>query len=282
MLDDLHAADEPSLLLLRFVARELAAPRCWSSAPIRDVDPTLRDRWRERSPSSCASRTRRRSRSAGSASGDVAEYIERRAGTEPDAGLVAAIHAETEGNPLFVVEVVRLLEAEGRIDERTASADPADRAAVIGQRVRAAVRPLPRRARRRLGPRPRVRAGRARPARRRRADELLDVLDEAVAERVLVDVPGSPGRLRFAHALIRDTLYDELTATRRLRAARARRRGARGRHAADLEPHLAELARTTSAAAAAGDGRSTTRAARATGRRPARLRGGRAAVRARR
>ena len=40
-------------------------------------------------------------------------------------------------------------------------------------------------------------------------DELLESLDEAMTERVVGDVPGSPGRLRFAHALIRDTLYDE-------------------------------------------------------------------------
>ena len=32
-LDDLHAADAPSLLLLRFLARELARPASSSSAP---------------------------------------------------------------------------------------------------------------------------------------------------------------------------------------------------------------------------------------------------------
>ena len=31
------------------------------------------------------------------------------------------------------------------------------------------------------------------------------------------DVPGAPGRLRFAHVLIRDTLYDGLTSARRMR-----------------------------------------------------------------
>jgi tetratricopeptide (TPR) repeat protein len=46
-------------------------------------------------------------------------------------------------------------------------------------------------------------------------DELLDRLDEAVAARVVSDVPGVDGRLRFSHVLIRDTLYEGLTTGRR-------------------------------------------------------------------
>jgi DNA-binding SARP family transcriptional activator len=43
VLDDLHAADEPSLLLLRFVARELEDSRLLVVGAYRDVDPTLRE-----------------------------------------------------------------------------------------------------------------------------------------------------------------------------------------------------------------------------------------------
>ena len=39
VLDDLHAADEPSLLLLRFLARELGASRLLVLCAYRDVDP---------------------------------------------------------------------------------------------------------------------------------------------------------------------------------------------------------------------------------------------------
>ena len=46
----------------------------------------------------------------------MADYIELTTGSEPPARSSSqAIHAETEGNPLFVVEVVRLLDAEGGI-----------------------------------------------------------------------------------------------------------------------------------------------------------------------
>ena len=42
------------------------------------------------------------------------------------------------------------------------------------------------------------------------------------------EVPGAPGRLRFSHALVRDTLYDELTPGAAAAPARAGRRGDRG------------------------------------------------------
>src|SRR5206468_9009121 len=44
VLDDLHAADEPSLLLLQFLARELVASRLLVFAAYRDVDPTISPR----------------------------------------------------------------------------------------------------------------------------------------------------------------------------------------------------------------------------------------------
>ena len=42
------------------------------------------------------------------------------------------------------------------------------------------------------------------------------MLDEAIAARLVTDVPGAPGRMRFMHALVRDTLYDALPHVRRL------------------------------------------------------------------
>ena len=45
-----------------------------------------------------------------------ARFIALTAGIEPPDGLVDAVHRETEGNPFFVTEVVRLLVAEGRLE----------------------------------------------------------------------------------------------------------------------------------------------------------------------
>ena len=53
-------------------------------------------------------------------------------------------------------------------------------------------------------------------------EQLLESIDEAIAARVVSDVPGASDRLRFAHVLIRDTLYDGLTSSRRVRLHGAR------------------------------------------------------------
>jgi tetratricopeptide (TPR) repeat protein len=51
-------------------------------------------------------------------------------------------------------------------------------------------------------------------------DALLDAMDEAVSAQLITEVPAVPGRFSFVHALIRETLYGELTAPRRVRLHR--------------------------------------------------------------
>ncbi len=46
-------------------------------------------------------------------------------------------------------------------------------------------------------------------------DKLDEVVDESVAAHVIAEVPGVYGRFSFTHSLIRQTLYDGLTGTRR-------------------------------------------------------------------
>jgi DNA-binding SARP family transcriptional activator/tetratricopeptide (TPR) repeat protein len=254
VLDDLHAADEPSLLLLQFLLQQLEGSRLLVLAAYRDVDPTPHD------PLSTAlarlAREPMTSRIAldGLAEGDVGEFISVTAGIQPEATTVAEIHGETDGNPLFVGEIVRLLAAEGALEvsQRSLRIPPGIRE-VIGSRVRrlseecqnvlilasvlgrefsvdvlGEMSELPR-------------------------DQLLDVLDEAMTERVVTDVPDASGRLRFGHALIRDTLYEELTRARRLRLHPRAADAIETVHAADLEPHLAELAHHLAIAVPVGD-----------------------------
>jgi hypothetical protein len=65
---------------------------------------------------------------------------------------------------------------------------------------------------------------------------------------VLSDVPGEPDRLRFAHVLIRDTLYEGLGAARRIRVHRQLLRALETLYGDASGPHLAELARHATAA----------------------------------
>jgi hypothetical protein len=147
-----------------------------------------------------------------------------------------------------VSETVRLLSAEGRIDEvadipSLRSAIPAGIREVIARRIGHLGEPSGRvlALGAVLGPEFGIDVLRA-------VDdgdgdpELLDLLDEAVRSGLLATVPGTPGRYRFSHDLIREGLYQAMPASRRardhLRIAQALER----LHASAPEAHLAELA----------------------------------------
>jgi predicted ATPase len=61
---------------------------------------------------------------------EVGDYIERTARAKPPAELVRSVHDQTEGNPFFLAEVVRLLAAEGTLT------DPSSASVAIPQGVR--------------------------------------------------------------------------------------------------------------------------------------------------
>src|SRR5918994_37357 len=140
VLDDLHVADTPSLLLLEFLARELLDMRLLVLGAYRDTE------LEPESPLSAtvAELTRRPAamiRLRGFAASDVSRFIEANHGIGSPRRLAEAIHLETEGNPLFVGEILRLLAAEGRLDEAVEA--PAARLGippsvreVIGRRLR--------------------------------------------------------------------------------------------------------------------------------------------------
>ena len=71
-------------------------------------------------------------------------------------------------------------------------------------------------------------------------DELLAALEEAALARLLVEVPGA--RYRFAHALVRATLYDELTGARRVALHRRVAQAIESLHGRALDDHLPALA----------------------------------------
>jgi hypothetical protein len=129
--------------------------------------------------------------------------------------LAEAVHAGTEGNPFFVGEILRHLRESGDTDLGDVGLPPGVKDVVISRLTRlsasanhvltlASV----------IGPRFDL------PVLERLtetdADALLDALDEAVRARVIVELP-AVGEYTFAHALIRQVLIGELTASRRAR-----------------------------------------------------------------
>src|SRR5262249_61594668 len=113
VLDDLHAADAPSILLLRFAARELGDARVLVLGAYRDIEldrghplaVALAELSRE--PAT------RHVPLSGLAEAGVARLIQQVTGVGPREGVVAAVHRSTEGQPPFVGEAAPQLAAEG-------------------------------------------------------------------------------------------------------------------------------------------------------------------------
>jgi predicted ATPase len=220
ILDDLHWADAPSLALLRFVSRELeeAGLLVLGSYRHTEVDqghPLL---------GAVADLTRGRHRRlllGGLDPDDVASFVAQTAGVPPSAALAAALHQQTDGNPFFVTEVVRLLASQGRLDAAAGAARVPTAGLPEGVRAVVAARlgRLSEACRRVLE----VAAVLGRdfelrllqPACGLEAERLLVLLEEAEAARVVEAVAGGLGRWRFAHTLVREVLYESLPAARR-------------------------------------------------------------------
>jgi len=241
-LDDLHAADTPSLLLLQFVARELGSMRVLLVGAYRDVDPIPTEPLTAALAELARERVTRRLELGGLSQEEVAEYVELTASEIASPKLAVALHGETEGNPLFVGETVRLFAFEGIADAEPAIGIPQTVRDVISRRLahlsegcnRALLFASVLGREFALDALARV-SGVA-------EGELLDTLDEAMAGRVVSEVPGHPGRLRFAHVLIRDTLYEGLSSVRRVQLHRNATAALEGLHGSHPGPHLAELA----------------------------------------
>ena len=258
VLDDLHAADTPSLVLLRFLAGQLADARILIVGAYRDEelerDHVLSETFAELD----REQVTRNIRLQGLSQPDVAQFIEATAGAAPAESLVNSVHNETEGNPLFVAEVIGFLAAEGELVESVGSPP---RRIFIPPRIREVIG---RRLDRLSQDSTRILTlasvlGREfdlvalERASELSSGELLQALDEPVTARVVTRVPGVLGRLRFSHALVRDVLYDGLPSLQRVQLHRQIGEMLEALYEDNAEPHLAELAHHFIEAVSGGD-----------------------------
>src|SRR5262249_20236949 len=105
------------LQLLAFLARELHGTRLLVVGTYRDVAI-------DRRPTLLAGidRVSQRIRLRGLVRDDVGRLVEATAGATPPASLVSDVHRITEGNPLFVKELVRVPRDETALDSRALGA----------------------------------------------------------------------------------------------------------------------------------------------------------------
>jgi DNA-binding CsgD family transcriptional regulator len=73
-------------------------------------------------------------------------------------------------------------------------------------------------------------------------DDLLEVVEEALAARVIEEIPRAVARYQFAHVLIQDTLIRELTGVRRVRLHQRIGEALEQLYGPGAEAHSAELA----------------------------------------
>lgn len=250
VLDDLHWSDKPSLLLLQFVARELAGSRLLLVGTYRDMELSRQHPLAESLGELVRERMFQRVLLRGLTSEDVGRFIEVATGIHPPVGLVNAVHTQTEGNPLFVTEVVRLLVQEGDLTaDRSVGQDswtvriPEGVREVIGRRLN--------RLSERCNETLTIASVLGREFRfeqlRSLVDEtseerLLDVLDEALASKVIEEMPQSIGQYQFTHALMQETLTEEISLTRRVRLHSRIAVALENLYGTEASAHAAELA----------------------------------------
>jgi hypothetical protein len=250
ILEDLHAADEPSLLLLQFLARDLRGARLLVVGTFRAV-------------------VTERSARIGGAVGELVRegqllnlrgldrkevhaLIEVLSGVVPSPARVAAVHATTEGNPLFVRETVRLLATRGALEGPGRVPIPGTIRAVIQRRFA----PLSANAVQVLSAAAVV--GRefdlslVGSACELPAERVLGGLWEAVALGV-AEAPGTVGRFRFSHSLIGEVLYERLPIPARAQLHRQVGAAIEREYGTGPGAQLTELARHFTEAAATGE-----------------------------
>jgi len=268
VLDDLHSADDASLRLFQFMARELADARILLLGTSRDV--TAADDDARAAALDAVARSGHRLPLGGLDHAAVGALMAHVLGAPLAEPLVTATFHATQGNPFFVDEVVRLLRTE-----EGASELPAD--AALPEGVRVAVRRrlacLSHPCRDTLGHAavlgeefgvqllervfPLVR------------QELLGHLAEARAGGMIVPTVDVLGGYRFAHAIIRETLYDDLPEAERIVVHRQVAETLESLAKSDPDAHLDALAHHFFEAALGGAEQQAIRYARRAGARAA-------------
>ncbi|WP_345563150.1 BTAD domain-containing putative transcriptional regulator [Nonomuraea rosea] len=218
VLDDLHRADAETLAILTHVIGECAGLPVLVVGSYRHTEPNdhLAD-----ALAAIAAREPSRVELGGLPAPEVAELISVTCGRPAAPETVAAIAERTGGNPFFVRETARLLDSEGATRD--------------GPAVPAGVRDVLRRRVARLPAQAQTILRHGAVIGRESDVDVLTAVSGADEETVLAAIESGlvtglltepeAGRLRFAHVLIRDTLYDDLSRIRRarlhLRVARA-------------------------------------------------------------
>ncbi len=279
VLDDLHWADQPTLLLLRHVLRNtdetgvgvIAMYPDTAVSPEHPLRPFLADLRAIHTVSTMHLR--------GLSATAVEQLTHDWTNLEhPPSGLVPRLCQLTDGNPLFLEELLRQLgeHRDQRSDDDGTSVPP-DLSPTEGVRelVARRVSRLPEdtiyllQAAAVAGAE--CEADIVAEAAELPADRQLDAFDHAEESRILRRVGKDPDRYAFTHALVRDAIYSELLRGRRARYHHRIADALERAHADELDTYLSELAHHFAMGAALADDDKAVRYCLAAGERALRL-----------
>jgi len=213
VLDDFQWADKPTLLLLRHLLRSAADAPALVLAAYRDVEvsATLDDLLTEvrRDPQV------ERIELTGLNEDETTAIVAAGSSLRPRPGFVAQLHDRTGGNPLYIQELLRdLAESGGELDEL---AVPAGVQEVIGRRLARLSGPTLSALEAAAVIGGQLDLATLAAATGEPGDDLLDALEEGVRGGLLAEDPEVVDRFAFAHALVRQTLYQRQMRSRRVR-----------------------------------------------------------------
>jgi len=247
-LDDLHWADRSSLLLLEFLARELVDSPILVVGCYRDMELSRQHALSETLAHLSREPVFQRQVLRGLDPEDTGPFVEAATGVTISQELAEALYDHTEGNPFFLSEVARLLAEREELETWDASGPgdiwiPEGVREVIGQRLNR----LSGQCNEVLTTASMV--GRGFDFRLLLSldeagddDRVLEVLEEAVAARLIEEPPGTRGRYQFTHALIQDTLAQGLSTTRQARLHARIAQALEDFYGVNTEAHASELA----------------------------------------
>ena len=248
VLDDLHWADRSSLLLLEFLARELGVSRLLLVGCYRDTELSRQHPLAETLAQLSREPVFRRQVLRGLGQDELGQFIVATTGVQLSQELTGTLYAHTEGNPFFMTEVIRLLSESGELTaEHIGTPEglriPEGVREVIGQRLN------------RLSEQCNEVLTTASIIGREfdfrllsilsgvmSEDQLLQAVDEAVSFHLIEDMPGQMDRYQFSHALIQQTLSEEVTTSRTVRLHARIAEALEELYGDGAEAHSAELA----------------------------------------
>jgi DNA-binding SARP family transcriptional activator/tetratricopeptide (TPR) repeat protein len=227
VLDDLQWATKATVLLVHHLVQASALPAVMVVGTYRDTELAQADALQELLADLAANPGYVGVNLSGLDPDAVTELVEYAVGTESSRrGVAQFLVPETNGNPLFVAEMLRHMRETGTFSSRLENEDWSGRGMALPETVRGVIerrlQRLSEASRHALtvaavfGPEFSLTlleevAQPTQPA------AILDALDEAVAARVITETKAAPGNYAFDHDVIREVVVAALSATRRAR-----------------------------------------------------------------